>query len=127
MPRARRVVFSSVGSSQKAELLAHNDDEEAATRPNESYKQFFRRESPLATPSDLVGSDWRALGHCSNLIAFVVEDWCMSALLGFIAAALSISVDVSYEYLNHCESAPQAAPASRQLRSSRPLQASRQL
>lgn len=33
--------------------------------------------------------------------AFFVEDWVLSAMLGFIAAALSISVDVSYEYINH--------------------------
>lgn len=27
----------------------------------------------------------------------------LSALLGFITAILSISVDISYEYINHCE------------------------
>jgi hypothetical protein len=37
------------------------------------------------------------------LAAFLVEDWVLSAMLGFITAILSISVDVSYEYINHCE------------------------
>lgn len=32
-----------------------------------------------------------------------MEDWFLSAMLGFITAILSISVDVSYEYLNHCK------------------------
>uniref|UniRef100_A0A915MEE6 Chloride channel protein n=1 Tax=Meloidogyne javanica TaxID=6303 RepID=A0A915MEE6_MELJA len=36
-----------------------------------------------------------------SLLHFFVEDWFISALLGCITAALSISVDVSYEYLNH--------------------------
>nr|CAD2142093.1 unnamed protein product [Meloidogyne enterolobii] len=39
--------------------------------------------------------------HAVNLLHFFVEDWFISALLGCITAALSISVDVSYEYLNH--------------------------
>uniref|UniRef100_A0A914KFD6 Uncharacterized protein n=1 Tax=Meloidogyne incognita TaxID=6306 RepID=A0A914KFD6_MELIC len=43
--------------------------------------------------------------HAVNLLHFFVEDWFISALLGCITAALSISVDVSYEYLNHCERA----------------------
>jgi hypothetical protein len=38
--------------------------------------------------------------HTQNLIHFFVEDWFISAMLGAITAVLSISVDVSYEYLN---------------------------
>uniref|UniRef100_A0A914HQ07 BHLH domain-containing protein n=1 Tax=Globodera rostochiensis TaxID=31243 RepID=A0A914HQ07_GLORO len=39
--------------------------------------------------------------HLRNLVHFFVEDWFISGMLGFITAALSISVDVGYEYLNH--------------------------
>uniref|UniRef100_A0A1I7SI17 HCO3_cotransp domain-containing protein n=1 Tax=Bursaphelenchus xylophilus TaxID=6326 RepID=A0A1I7SI17_BURXY len=41
--------------------------------------------------------------HGRNVLHFFVEDWFLSAMLGFITAILSISVDVGYEYMNHCE------------------------
>uniref|UniRef100_A0A914BX70 Chloride channel protein n=1 Tax=Acrobeloides nanus TaxID=290746 RepID=A0A914BX70_9BILA len=39
--------------------------------------------------------------HWQNVVHFFVEDWFLSAMLGFLTAILSISVDVTYEYLNH--------------------------
>ncbi|CAD5221057.1 unnamed protein product [Bursaphelenchus okinawaensis] len=39
--------------------------------------------------------------HWKNFCHFLVEDWFISAFLGFSTAALSILVDVLYEYLKH--------------------------
>uniref|UniRef100_A0A1I7SKD0 Uncharacterized protein n=1 Tax=Bursaphelenchus xylophilus TaxID=6326 RepID=A0A1I7SKD0_BURXY len=41
--------------------------------------------------------------HWTNFLHFLVEDWFISAMLGFITATLSILVDVIYEYLKHCK------------------------
>lgn len=61
-----------------------NDDEESSYGFRERPREFFRR-------------------HLQNMVHFLVEDWFLSAMLGFITAILSISVDLGYEYLNHCK------------------------
>ncbi|VDO19873.1 unnamed protein product [Heligmosomoides polygyrus] len=36
-----------------------------------------------------------------NVVHFLVEDWCLSALLGIITAVLSVGMDVAIEILQH--------------------------
>ncbi|KAI6223199.1 Chloride channel protein 1 [Aphelenchoides besseyi] len=76
--RSKRVLKNG---SQHDKLLTGDSEDETGLY-NESFQDFLRR-------------------HWYNLVHFFVEDWFLSAMLGFITAVLSISVDVSYEYLNH--------------------------
>ncbi|KAL3120730.1 hypothetical protein niasHT_008022 [Heterodera trifolii] len=64
------------------QTLLPADPEETAESKEETLAQLLKR-------------------HLRNLVHFFVEDWFISGMLGFITAALSISVDVGYEYLNH--------------------------
>ncbi|CAD5220692.1 unnamed protein product [Bursaphelenchus okinawaensis] len=63
-------------ANQAESVYSDNEDH------HESWKNFLKR-------------------HCKNVIHFFVEDWFLSAMLGFITAILSITVDVGYEYMNH--------------------------
>ncbi|KAI6183351.1 Chloride channel protein 1 [Aphelenchoides bicaudatus] len=78
----KRGLLQNSVSSQNEQLLNSSEDDEDGVSNHETFKEFLRR-------------------HGRNLAAFLVEDWVISALLGFITAVLSISVDVSYEYINH--------------------------
>ncbi|RCN38085.1 chloride transporter, ClC family [Ancylostoma caninum] len=40
-------------------------------------------------------------GQARNVVHFLVEDWCLSALLGIITAVLSVGMDVAIELLQH--------------------------
>uniref|UniRef100_A0A158P9K4 Chloride channel protein n=1 Tax=Angiostrongylus cantonensis TaxID=6313 RepID=A0A158P9K4_ANGCA len=40
-------------------------------------------------------------GQTRNVLHFLVEDWCLSALLGIITAVLSVGMDVAIEILQH--------------------------
>ncbi|CAD5213065.1 unnamed protein product [Bursaphelenchus okinawaensis] len=94
-------------------------------RPLLDEQVHYNEGRPIADPSgdgdgktgddddgDSISSDEEAEGireskheffsrHLHNMIHFLVEDWFISAMLGFITAILSIAVDMSYEYLNH--------------------------
>ncbi|KAI6233147.1 Chloride channel protein 1 [Aphelenchoides fujianensis] len=80
-PKSRSSRHGKNGS-QHDKLLHGDSEEDEVGVYNESFRDFLRR-------------------HWYNLVHFFVEDWFLSAMLGFITAALSITVDVSYEYLNH--------------------------
>ncbi|VDN01573.1 unnamed protein product [Thelazia callipaeda] len=40
-----------------------------------------------------------SLGHTKNVLHFLVEDWCLSAILGIITAILSVVMDICIEKL----------------------------
>ncbi|EYC34617.1 hypothetical protein Y032_0001g57 [Ancylostoma ceylanicum] len=54
---------------------------------------------------ELIESDETFAEFCSrqarNVVHFLVEDWCLSALLGIITAVLSVGMDVAIELLQH--------------------------
>ncbi|KHN83479.1 Chloride channel protein 2, partial [Toxocara canis] len=45
--------------------------------------------------------------HTRNVLHFLVEDWCLSAMLGIITAVLSVGMDVAIEKLQHCSGIPE--------------------
>ncbi|CAD6192279.1 unnamed protein product [Caenorhabditis auriculariae] len=63
---------------------ADDVDEEIDELPesNETFSEFCTRQA-------------------QNVVHFLVEDWCMSALLGIITAVLSVGMDVAIEVLQH--------------------------
>uniref|UniRef100_A0A1I7SRT3 Chloride channel protein n=1 Tax=Bursaphelenchus xylophilus TaxID=6326 RepID=A0A1I7SRT3_BURXY len=79
-----QIIADPVGNGECEEEgdSTSNEDDTNESTYRETYQEFFLR-------------------HMQNMIHFLVEDWFISAMLGFITAILSISVDLSYEYLNH--------------------------
>ncbi|WKX93184.1 hypothetical protein Q1695_010880 [Nippostrongylus brasiliensis] len=63
-----------------------DDDEEPSedeiVESNETFAEFCSRQA-------------------RNVVHFLVEDWCLSALLGIITAVLSVGMDVAIELLQH--------------------------
>lgn len=58
------------------------EEEEEQTPSSETFSEFCRR-------------------HARNILHFLVEDWCLSAMLGIITAVLSVGMDVVIEKLQH--------------------------
>ncbi|EPB66660.1 chloride transporter, ClC family [Ancylostoma ceylanicum] len=60
---------------------------------------------------ELIESDETFAEFCSrqarNVVHFLVEDWCLSALLGIITAVLSVGMDVAIELLQHGSGIPE--------------------
>ncbi|PIO73505.1 chloride transporter, ClC family [Teladorsagia circumcincta] len=86
------VEWAIVMSDVKRSLLdmspgGKTDDEEEPsedepTESNETFAEFCSRQA-------------------RNVVHFLVEDWCLSALLGVITAVLSVGMDVAIEILQH--------------------------
>uniref|UniRef100_A0A914ZR78 Chloride channel protein n=2 Tax=Parascaris univalens TaxID=6257 RepID=A0A914ZR78_PARUN len=55
---------------------------EEETSSSETFTEFWKR-------------------HTRNVLHFLVEDWCLSAMLGIITAVLSVGMDVAIEKLQH--------------------------
>ncbi|CAJ0606538.1 unnamed protein product [Cylicocyclus nassatus] len=93
-PRTKSVLqeFHDVMSDVKRSLLdmspgGKTDDEEEPSEDelvesNETFAEFCSRQA-------------------RNVLHFLVEDWCLSALLGVITAVLSVGMDVAIEVLQH--------------------------
>uniref|UniRef100_A0A914ZWM9 Chloride channel protein n=1 Tax=Parascaris univalens TaxID=6257 RepID=A0A914ZWM9_PARUN len=85
-----RTIFSVMADIKRSLLdvspvsKGEEEDEscEEETSSSETFTEFWKR-------------------HTRNVLHFLVEDWCLSAMLGIITAVLSVGMDVAIEKLQH--------------------------